>query len=258
MAGDALQPQHSAISLYGNPPRRRDTRHSAGPTEVVRTNSVCSACGIADVVSLWVLEEGLRRFDPHKAYLEDLPLFPNTTVQPKDNEAIRLQKERQVAFEQDAKNLDLNPAYWKTYIEQRRAIREMELKIAKTGKRKRAPHKHHDHNSLQEVDVFGPSVSPPKKQNHVKKVRGLKGVHLPTPGSTPIKPKPCRSQSTMSQSSKGAVSDEDDLFVGPRENPSDQSTSECADSELQKLRRGDESQTQGRLIRQVMGTAIYS
>lgn len=189
--------------------------------------------------SIWVVASGLSEFEPHQDYLEDRPPFDDTTIREYDNEAIRLQKQRQIAFKQDAREFDADPAYWKNFIVKRKEIRELEneesAKQKRKRKRKRSSFEDGD-DDVQIIDVSHSSTHPSKKQGITKGACSNKVGQLPTPEVTPMKSQSDQIKSVPFCHSEGEESDENDLFVGHNRKKTALLARDSVDVKSQKLR----------------------
>ncbi|KAK5676126.1 hypothetical protein LTS10_011416 [Elasticomyces elasticus] len=117
----------------------------------------------------WVLEDRLQEYVPHENYLKDVQPFERDELVEGEDEKVKMEKQRRVAFRQDAPMLE--PArYWQNVIEQQRLAK---LTEKPTRKKKR---KHTGDGSSQS------SFSSTKQQRS-----SHSGRQLLTPDSTPRK-----------------------------------------------------------------------
>jgi len=133
----------------------------------------------------------LREFDPHKTYLEGLQPLESNDVLPSDDIETRIEKQRRLAFRQDAPLWE-TPQYWKNFIESRKAERELQRKIAAKDKPRRKRSRANDDEDVEIIsERRSTSTSPSSSTSrNSKETRGAaNGGQLSTPGPTPRKPK---------------------------------------------------------------------
>lgn len=194
-----------------------------------------------------VHDDRLQEFDPHHNYLDGVRPFATAELLREDSEETRTEKQRHIAFKQDASAWE-TLAYWKNFIDSRRAAREAEMDIATKGKRKRKRNVDEDDDdvtvsSVRRSTSGSSAITPPKRQRSSPgghKMAG--GIQLPTRGPTPGKsllgsfpglPIPIENGEVH------GVSDDEDMFVRPAKTKSDPFISDDGDK-LRQLRKQHE------------------
>lgn len=192
--------------------------------------------------------DDLQELDPHRDYLDGLPRFENEDVLVNDNEATKLEKQRHIAFKQDAAAWE-SPEYWKNFIDSRRAAQELEREMSRSRsgssgvKRKRS-------GDSDEIEVISSrrksrsktsSGSPTKRERRPKNGKAANG-HLPTPRQTPHKngAKSAVPQDVLYLDDDG--SDDESMFIRETRPDKDSGPSSNGHAELQEKLRDDYEQ----------------
>ena len=173
-------------------------------------------------LSIWVIDSGLREFEPFEDYFEGQLVFGNDDTADVASGSNELEKARRVAFHQDAMQFQ-TPAYWSNYIKSKSAAKKLESKIGR--KRKRSQVDEEDDEEIAILDIRSTasastkSTTPPLAPK--KRKRRLGSGPLLTPGPSSPSPLDDTRRGTskarvidLGDEGEGEESDQDNLFVG--------------------------------------------
>ncbi|KAK4495791.1 hypothetical protein PRZ48_013059 [Zasmidium cellare] len=86
---------------------------------------------------IWVSGSTLRAFDPHHDYLAGLAPFSEPEIQNSDSDSVKVEKQRRVAFRQDADMFE-KAGFWHTYIKAKSQARKVQAELDAQEIRKRS------------------------------------------------------------------------------------------------------------------------
>ncbi|KAK4570405.1 hypothetical protein LTR86_002485 [Recurvomyces mirabilis] len=107
---------------------------------------------------IWVLQSGLREYDPHKDYDAATSKYERID----DSDVAKLSKQRGLAFAQDVKEFQ-TAAYWKNLIEQQREARILarEISVSSDGRKRRK--RTESDSPMDQGQLLTPRSTPRKK-----------------------------------------------------------------------------------------------